>query len=86
MYTIDWKNLMKQCGLKEDGSLPDQLLIDIVIDFYVESAQTELNKYRDKDGNFVVDSEDKESKFEVTLIADGAFQLESLRKLVMMGL
>ena len=78
MYTIDWKNLMKQCGLKEDGSLPDQLLIDIVIDFYVESAQTELNKYRDKDGNFVVDSEDKESKFEVTLIADGAFQLESL--------
>ena len=79
MYTIDWKNLMKQCGLKEDGSLPDQLLIDIVIDFYVESAQTELNKYRDKDGNFVVDSEDKESKFEVTLIADGAFQLESLQ-------
>ncbi len=79
MYTIDWKNLMKQCGLKEDGSLPDQLLMDIVIDFYVESAQTELNKYRDKDGNFVVDSEDKESKFEVTLIADGAFQLESLQ-------
>ena len=79
MYTIDWKNLMEQCNLKEDGSLPDQLLIDIVIDFYVESAQTELNKYRDKDGNFVVDSEDKESKFEVTLIADGAFQLESLQ-------
>ena len=79
MYTIDWKNLMEQCDLKEDGSLPDQLLIDIVIDFYVESAQTELNKYGDKDGNFVVDSEDKESKFEVTLIADDAFQLENLQ-------
>tara|TARA_Y100000994_G_scaffold1593_1_gene1710 strand:+ start:13395 stop:17519 length:4125 start_codon:yes stop_codon:yes gene_type:complete len=79
MYTIDWKNLMEQCDLKEDGSLPDQLLIDIVIDFYVESAQTELNKYGDKDGNFVVDSEDKERKFEVTLIADDAFQLENLQ-------
>ncbi len=79
MYTIDWKNLMEQCNLKEDGSLPDELLIDIVIDFYVESAQTELNKYGDKDGNFVVDSEDKESKFEVTLIADDALQLENLQ-------
>ena len=79
MYTIDWKNLMEQCDLKEDGSLPDKLSKDIVIDFYVESAQTELNKYGDKDGNFVVDSEDKESKFEVTLIADDAFQLENLQ-------
>ena len=78
MYTIDWKNLMEQCNLKEDGSLPDELLIDIVIDFYVESAQTELNKYGDKDGNFVVDGEGKESKMEVTLIGDDAFQIENL--------
>ena len=78
MYTIDWKNLMEQCGLREDGSLPEKISADIIIDFYVESAQAELNKYGDKDGNFVVNSEDKESKIEVTLIGDDAFQIENL--------
>ena len=77
-YTIDWKSLMKQCGLREDGSLPEKISADIITDFYVESAQAELNKYGDKDGNFVVDSEDKESKIEVTLIGDDAFQIENL--------
>ena len=78
MYTIDWKNLMEQCGLREDGSLPEKISADIITDFYVESAQAELNKYGDKDGNFVVNSEDKESKIEVTLIGDDAFQIENL--------